>query len=167
VDDLLDLARLREARDVASLEEVDAFAVLEDVATAAREEAGRNRVVVAVDSVATTLRVRCDPTRLRLALSNLVANAVRHAPPSTPVTLRARCADAAVRFEVADSGPGVPEELRERVFERFFQVEGGRAGSSGLGLSIAREIVSGHAGRIGVDETPGGGATFWIEIPTG
>lgn len=165
VDDLLDLARLRQERDVATFDEVEVAELLAGVAEGLREEAGRRRVTVRVEPVDGAASVRGDAAGLQVVISNLAANAVRHAPESSEVVLRIRRTHEAVRLEVSDHGPGIPFALRERVFERFFQAETSRAGASGLGLSIAREIVTRHAGRIGVVDTPGGGATFFVELP--
>jgi len=74
-----------------------------------------------------------------------------------------------LRIEVRDSGPGVPVEARERIFEKFEQVDMSRTrpgGGIGLGLAIAQGIVEGHGGQIGIDGPPGGGATFWFTLPT-
>jgi signal transduction histidine kinase len=70
------------------------------------------------------------------------------------------------RFEISDTGPGVPEEYLARIFEKFFQVPGAPKGTAGLGLYIAREIVLGHGGEMGVDSQTGKGSTFWFTLPS-
>jgi signal transduction histidine kinase len=72
-----------------------------------------------------------------------------------------------VRFEVADTGEGIPQEHQQRIFEKFYRVPGSTSGTAGLGLSIAKEVVKGHGGEIGVDSEPGRGSTFWFTVPTG
>ena len=90
-----------------------------------------------------------DRTRAGLVLTNLLTNALRHTPAGGAVRVIAAPEGAWVRFAVADSGSGVPVELRERVFDKFFQVPGRpAAGGAGLGLAIAREIVVAHGGEI-------------------
>jgi signal transduction histidine kinase len=80
------------------------------------------------------------------------------------VFVRSHAANGTVRFEVADQGPGIPHEQREVIFEKFAQ--GAAApGGAGLGLSIAKEIVSAHGGQIGVDTEVGRGSTFWFTVP--
>jgi two-component system, NtrC family, sensor histidine kinase KinB len=69
-----------------------------------------------------------------------------------------------VRFEVADQGPGIPAARREVIFEKFAQGEDARGGA-GLGLSIAKEIVTAHGGQIGVESQVGRGSTFWFTVP--
>ncbi len=109
----------------------------------------------------------CDERRLRQVLINLVGNAVKFTERGG-VFVSAAAAPDGLRFEVADTGPGVPEALRETIFEPFRQADDSptRAhGGLGLGLAIARELVEAMGGRIGVEATPEGGALFWIEIP--
>ncbi len=103
--------------------------------------------------------------RLHLVLSNLLANAVRHTPPGGHVDLAAERLRDTVRFEVADTGEGIAREFHERIFEKFFQVPGARAGGVGLGLYISREIVRAHGGEIGVESEPGKGSRFWFTVP--
>ena len=102
----------------------------------------------------------------RLVL-NLVENAMLHTPPGTPVVVSVRAADGEVRLEVADRGPGVPAELRERIFERFARDAGDRsqAAGSGLGLAIVRAVAHAHGGRVEVGEAEGGGALFAVMLP--
>ena len=118
-----------------------------------------------------------DPDRLQLVFSNLLSNALQVAPRDSRVTIRARveaappardhaiAAPTALRFEVADEGPGIPKEHQAGLFEKFFRVPGSPAGGSGLGLFIARGLVQAHGGRMGVDSHPGRGTTFWFTVP--
>jgi two-component system OmpR family sensor kinase len=79
------------------------------------------------------------------------------------VTVRADGDDAVL--EVADDGPGVPEELRDRIFERFVRAQGDRGGSAGLGLSIVQAVARSHGGDVRLDGAPGGGAHFVVTLP--
>ncbi len=110
--------------------------------------------------------VRADRTQLGTVLSHLVANAVKFtAPLRAPlVTVAARPAGEGWRIEVADNGPGVPEEERERVFEPLVRRDKSTPGA-GLGLSTSRRIVRAHGGSIGMAEGPAGGALVWVELP--
>lgn len=112
--------------------------------------------------------VSADPEELLQAIMNLVQNA-EHAVRAKPVgvrriTLTTRPRDGGVEFAVADTGPGIPAEIRERVFDPFFTSKAPGEGT-GLGLTVVHAIVEGHGGRIELDETPGGGATVRLWLP--
>ncbi len=114
--------------------------------------------------------VRADPTRLRQVLLNLLSNAVKFTPEGGRVELRARALPGEptlVRIEVTDTGPGIPPDLRGRLFGEYARL-GGRGGpaGAGLGLSSARALVQARGGRIGHAPGPeGSGSLFWIELP--
>jgi two-component system OmpR family sensor kinase len=109
-----------------------------------------------------------DENRLRQVVANLLANAVRHTPAGSPIEVAVGREGATAVLEVRDHGPGIPPDHAEKVFERFYRVDSsrtrGQGGGSGLGLSIVAAVVSAHGGRVGVAPTPGGGATFRLEL---
>ena len=102
-------------------------------------------------------------------LTNIVANALAHTPAGSPVEVRVGASHGEAVIEVVDHGHGIPIEERQRVFERFVRADPSRTraqgGGSGLGLAIVAAIVSAHGGRVGIRETPGGGATFVVHLP--
>lgn len=106
--------------------------------------------------------VQADPDLLCQVLIGLLSNAADAAGTGGDVALDARVVDGAVELAVADSGPGIPPELRERVFEPFFTT---RARGTGLGLAVARQIVEAHGGSIRVGDRAGGGACFTVLVP--
>jgi two-component system OmpR family sensor kinase len=110
-----------------------------------------------------------DENRLRQVVANLLANAVRHTPAGSPIEVAVGREGGVAVLEVRDHGAGIPPEHAEKVFERFYRVDSsrtrGQGGGSGLGLSIVAAVVSAHDGRVGVAPTPGGGATFRVELP--
>jgi len=111
--------------------------------------------------------VFADWDRLGQILDNLLSNADRFAPPGTPLVVRvSREAPGLVTIRVIDHGPGVPDELRERIFDRFFRGESdGKAGSTGLGLAIVRGLVEAHAGTVAVEDGTEPGAVFRFTLP--
>jgi two-component system OmpR family sensor kinase len=118
------------------------------------------------------LDAECDPVvlgeekRLRQALLNLVTNAYKYSPEPDPIVVRVRCDTEHAYLEVIDHGPGIPAEDRDHVFERFARLENGAGRPGvGLGLYIVNIISHNHGGTVRVEETPGGGATFVIELP--
>jgi two-component system OmpR family sensor kinase len=104
----------------------------------------------------------------RLA-GNLIENALIHTPAGTPVTVSVRQEDDRAVLEVADRGPGVPVDMRDRVFERFARGSGDTApsGGSGLGLAIVRAVTAAHGGSVEIVEAEGGGARFVVTLPVG
>lgn len=112
--------------------------------------------------------VSVDRDRIIQVLSNLLDNALRVTPPGGRIRVDAAAHGDRMRIVVRDTGPGIPEDEQELVFERFWRgsAGGGRAGS-GLGLAIARGLVESHGGEIGVDSEPGAGSSFHFSLPLG
>ncbi|MFC3687022.1 sensor histidine kinase [Aquipuribacter hungaricus] len=170
VDDLLLLAKLDEQRPVQRTD-VDLAVLALDAGGDVRALDPTRRVTVrALDgSGVAPVHVVGDPDRLRQVITNLVGNAVRHTPRGTPVELAVGTAPGpAAVLEVRDHGPGIPVQERARVFDRFSRLDASRhrgTGGTGLGLSIVAAVVAGHGGRVEVDDTPGGGATFRVLLP--
>lgn len=110
-----------------------------------------------------------DPERLAQVLHNLLSNALRHTPAGGRITLRAGAgSNGSVRLEVEDTGAGIAPEDLPHVFERFYRADRGRTrehGGSGLGLTIAHELVRLQGGAMGVASAPGQGARFWFTLP--
>ena len=112
--------------------------------------------------------LNADPDRLTQVLRNLVRNAVAHTKAGDRVQVEARARDSHLEISVSDTGPGIPPDQLEQIFERFRRLDQGRSrdsGGSGLGLAIARAIIEAHGGTIHAESTPGHGATFRLELP--
>jgi signal transduction histidine kinase len=105
-----------------------------------------------------------DPDLMCQVLLCLLSNAAEAVPPGGVITVEASGRNGTIELAVADSGPGVPPELRERVFEPFFTT---RSRGVGLGLAVARQIVQAHGGKIEVGDAPAGGARFSVRLPVG
>jgi two-component system OmpR family sensor kinase len=164
VDDLLLLARLDQGRPLERAS-TDLTAIVLDACADARVVDPARTVTARVDG---PVQVIGDDLRLRQVLANLVRNALVHTTPGTPIEVHLGVEGATAVIEVIDHGPGILPDHAQRIFERFHRADPGRSGDqggSGLGLSIAAAVVSAHGGRIEVRDTPGGGATFRIELP--
>ena len=114
-----------------------------------------------------TRTVVSDRSKIERVLCNLVENAAKYAPAG-PIELHAACAGDDLRLSVVDHGPGIPARERERVFERFVQLDQSstrRQGGTGLGLHLCRQLAELVDGHMTLEETPGGGCTFTLTIP--
>jgi two-component system sensor histidine kinase KdpD len=162
VHNLLDMSRIEAgALDPHLMES----SIAELVGPVVRRARAASRQPVEVDVPDELAPVLADPVRLDQVLTNLLDNARAYADGS-PVQVVARQAGATVELRVVDHGPGIPVPERERVFDQFYRVEGGRRpGGTGMGLAICRGIVQAHGGGLQVETTPGGGATFVLTLP--
>lgn len=166
VNDLLDLSRIRSGHVAMRPRPVPARELLESTALAVQVMAAERGVTLEWGH-ATLGSVLADPERIGVVLSNLLSNALHHTPSGGRIALSAYNDAQVVRFEVRDTGEGVPEQYRERIFDRFFRVPGRTRQGTGLGLSICREIVMAHGGNIGVESRPGNGSIFWFTLADG
>jgi heavy metal sensor kinase len=166
VDDLLMLARIDEGRLELLRSHVDLGAVAADVAGSLRPLAEAQGIPVSVSGDG--VDVAADPEHLRRAVRNLVENAVKYTGAGGRVDLEVWRRNGEAGLTVTDTGPGIPEALLERIFDRFVRADMARSrstGGSGLGLSITREIVEAHGGRVWAESTPGVGSAFSIGFP--
>ena len=168
VDDLRLLAQseARELRLDLSPESVGEIVQRVTTSFRAKAEAGEVRLEAAIEEALPTVAV--DRVRIEQALGNLVDNAIRHTPPGGRVTAAASRRADSVRVEVADTGPGIPSEALPRVFDRLYRVDPSRdreTGGSGLGLTIARQLVEAHGGTIWAESREGSGSRFGFDLP--
>lgn len=165
VSDILDLGRMEAGELPLERVSFDLRSVCEG-AIAATLTAG-SRVRIVRDWPPDAADIVADATLISRVVANLVDNAVKFSPPDQPVRLALEPRRGAVRLTVEDCGPGVPEEARRRIFDKYGQAGRGLGDrrSSGLGLAFCRLAVEAHGGTVGVDEAPGGGSRFWFDIP--
>ncbi|MHB8394296.1 MAG: sensor histidine kinase [Candidatus Dormibacteria bacterium] len=164
VDDLLLLARLDEGRPL-ELQQVDLSQLAVDSA-ADQSAADRNHPIAVLAPRAVV--VPGDEARLRQVVANLLRNAAVHTPERTAIQIEVEGGEGVGIVSVVDHGPGIPADSQERIFERFVRMDRSRGrarGGAGLGLAIVAAIVAAHHGRITHLPTPGGGATFQVELP--
>ena len=166
VDDMLDMTVIESGALELNLEPID----LNDAIMAAVERLHRSSSdrEVRWDSDGARVEVLADWERLGQIFDNLLSNADRFAPPNTAIAVGVTHEEPGlVTVRVIDRGPGVPAEMRDRIFERFFRGDGdGKSGGTGLGLAIVRGLVEAHAGTVAVEQgSPGQGATFRFTLP--
>jgi two-component system sensor histidine kinase KdpD len=163
---LLDLSRSRAMTIALERRDVDLAAVATRLLRTFGHQAEEKQVTLAADVPPQGCRVPGDETRITWAVSNLLANALRYTPHGGRIELRLEPREDDVRVSVVDTGPGIPPDQRDRIFERFAQGgDGGEAGAAGLGLAIVRDIVQAHGGRIMLESDVGHGSRFTLELP--
>jgi two-component system phosphate regulon sensor histidine kinase PhoR len=168
VEDLLDLSRIESKDYRPEAKPVALRLVSEQVVTLLRTRIEEKRLEVTNDIGADLPHARADRRALEQVFTNLLDNAIKYCPHGASVRLRARRDDAGLRIEIVDTGPGIDPRHQPRLFERFYRVDSGRSrdmGGTGLGLSIVKHLVEAMSGTIGVESTPGRGATFWFTLP--
>lgn len=169
VTQLLDLERIDVDRFPLKPEDGDLSAVVQESVDAFTPLARQQRVELAIVAPG-AVPLRFDAEQMARVFGNLLSNALKFTPSGGRITVEVQADADRVRIAVADTGPGVPEEWRERIFDRFSQV--GREATrpregAGLGLAVCREIVKLHGGWLSVESNPAGGATFVLELPRG
>lgn len=162
VEDLLLLARL-DAPRTPELAPVDLTVLAADACSDAIAAAPERPVTLLADE---PVVVMGDQSHLRQALANLVNNAIKHTPETTPIEVGTDLADGAALITVRDHGPGLDEDALTHAFDRFWQADRSRTGAgAGLGLAIVTAIAHEHGGRAWAANAPDGGAVFTIELP--
>ena len=167
VDALLTLARMDATKADTTREDVNIAALLEEIRDQFEVLAAEKSQTLAVTSDR-HVAVQTDRTLLRLALVNLVHNAIQHSPSNSKISVAAARHPRGVEISVSDSGPGIAPQYHQRIFEPFFRVDKARsrsAGGVGLGLAIAKRAVERNGGQIIVDSDSNRGSVFRIELP--
>ncbi len=165
VNDILDLHRLESGALDLSLGPADVLSIVRRAVELMSPVAAESGVSVRVADGARTELILADFERWVQILVNLVSNAIKYSPAGEVVELDVTVQDRIVRVSITDRGPGIPDEFRARIFQKFSQAQTGniRGGGTGLGLSIVKSLVELHGGKIGFSSEPGKGTTFWVE----
>jgi signal transduction histidine kinase len=144
--------------------ELDLSQVIDAAVFAVEGLAVKAKVAMAVEPLKTSLIG--DAERLTQVFVNLLSNAIKFSPEGDTVTLSAAEDATFVYVHVQDKGPGVIDEEKGRIFDKFAQASETKAfDGTGLGLAISKQIIERHGGRIGVSDAEGGGSVFWVKIP--
>lgn len=168
VNTLLDINKMESGEVKLTREQVDFAEIAETAAAQVRglmSERGHELVVQVPPECPLA---EMDRDLVRRTVVNLLGNAAKFTPDGGRITLSAHCSEDGLTFSIADTGPGIPAEDQERIFEKFGQVETrqtGRKHSTGLGLTFCKMVAEAHGGRIWVESELGKGSTFWVWIP--
>jgi signal transduction histidine kinase len=164
VDGLLSFAKAGARPEPGAVSEVRP--VLDDALSGLAEQAAAAGVTFHAEGIS-DCEVACHPGVLASLLSNLMVNAIKYMGDSAQrrITLRTKAVGQIVHFEVEDTGPGIPPQLLERVFEPYVRLGQDGAGI-GLGLATVRKLCVAHGGRVGLRSEVGQGSVFWFELPS-
>ena len=165
VEDLLDIARIQSGRLQIEFRNADAAALALDAIEPFKVQAQDRGIAFSASIPAGLPEVQADVTRIPHVFANLLSNALKYTAPGGSITVSARAEGEAVWYSVSDTGAGIPPEYQARVFEQFFRVpQEGKESGAGLGLAIAKEIVTSHGGEVRVESQPGKGSTFSFSL---
>ncbi len=168
INDILDIEKIESGKMVFHFKPLDLLTVVEQAVEANRGYAEKLGVSFKLVERVNDATVNADDNRLIQALNNLLSNAAKFTPRNATVDVTVTRRDNTFRVSVRDKGPGVSEEFRKRIFQRFAQADSSdtrQKGGTGLGLSISKVIVEKHGGHIGFESEIGKGATFYFELP--
>lgn len=167
VDDLIYLGEIESGAVRMEIEEVAIDDLVEAAVPRFRRQAEEADVGLRVQATA-GVKIRADGRRVEQVLANLVDNAIRFAQPGTAVSITAKAVSGGVLVDVHNEGEPLPEDVRARVFDRFYQADTARTGRHrGLGLSIVQELAQAHGGTVAVESTAEAGTTFSVFLPAG
>jgi NtrC-family two-component system sensor histidine kinase KinB len=165
IEDLLDIRRLELGTVKLGLAAVSPYDLVEEATAPFFRQAQDRGIRLEIDLPAGLPDVRADRARISYVLANLLSNAITYSPIGDVVRLTAKMEEKKVLFAVTDKGCGIPKKYQKRIFDKFFRVPGRNAvGGVGLGLSIAKEIITAHNGQITFSSTEGQGSTFFFSL---
>ncbi len=168
INDILDIEKLELGKMTLNFQRVDVKHLVEQAIEANCALAKKYGVPVRLDGDAADAAVRTDSERLMQVLTNLLSNAVKFSPPGKEATISIETSDNHVRIAVHDHGPGIPEEFKDLIFEKFAQVDATDArqkGGTGLGLSIVKQTMIRLGGSVGHATAWSGGSIFYVDVP--
>jgi signal transduction histidine kinase len=168
VSELLDTSRIRAGQLQLNLEPADLAAIVQGVVREQCQAAPERSITLTLPDE--SVPVLADADRIEQVVTNYLTNAIKYSPEDRPVEVGLQVEEEQARVWVQDQGPGIPLAEQERLWERFHRVPGiavqsGSGIGLGLGLYISKTIITSHQGQVGVQSTPGQGATFWFTLP--
>ncbi|CAN5739356.1 hypothetical protein BH10CYA1_BH10CYA1_34650 [soil metagenome] len=168
INDLLDLEKMDAGKFIMDKAEFQIVDLFEPAKEAVESLAESKNIQVVTESIDDSLTIFADRNRMRQAVINLLANAIRLSPQNETVRLSVSKSNGKIEFRIVDHGAKISDELQKKIFDRFIQIDSADKGqfrTSGLSLAITKAIVEQHGGNVGVISETGTGNTFWFEFP--
>lgn len=165
VNDLLDYEKFESGKFTLNLSERSVQDIMHESALAVEGLVEKQQLNLKIEG--DDFGINVDSDRITQAIVNLLANAIKFSPKGEAITMTCARNGTHAQIEIRDRGPGIPDAVKDQIFERFKQVEetAHTHKGTGLGLPIARQIIESHSGNIGVKNNPGGGTIFWFTVP--
>jgi signal transduction histidine kinase len=167
IDEILDIQKIEAGRMHFSMTEFDITQMIKHAIAASTPFAGRLGGQLVFEGGDQPILVNGDPARIEQVLANMVSNAAKFSPEGSCVRIGAVASESSVRVSVIDEGSGLSEGDRDRVFDKFSQVDSSdtrKIGGTGLGMNISKQIIQAHGGNIDYSKNPGRGTTFYFEL---
>lgn len=168
VNDILDIEKIEAGKFTTTIEPVDIRSVLKEAMENTLAYAKSYGVRITYEVPATHCELKSDADWLVQIVTNLLANAIKFSPRGGEVEITVKTQSRNTRISVRDHGPGIPEDYKQKVFEKFSQANSSDApkkGGTGLGLSIVKQMVTRLGGQVGLSDAPGGGTIFYVDFP--
>lgn len=165
VMDLLDVSKIEAGKMEMKREELDFVSLVEEVLAAYDRELSKKQLTLKKELAPDTGMLWADKDKLSEVVINLLNNAIKYTPQGGAIAIRAGGSDKEVRFEIADTGPGIPVEYKEKIFDKFERITAEKQEGTGLGLPIAKDIIALHKGRIWAEGAAGQGSRFIFTLP--
>jgi signal transduction histidine kinase len=168
INDLLDIEKMEAGKFILDISEISVEELVEQAISSVAELAELKGIKLQTKYSQAGMSIEADSDRICQVLINFLSNAIKYSPEDSTVINSVEHNISQLMFSVEDRGRGIPEALKEKIFERFVQVEKTDAtekGGTGLGLAISRAIVEQHGGTIGVESATGVGSKFWFTLP--
>jgi two-component system sensor histidine kinase VicK len=168
IDDMLDVAKIERSEFTYNFETRDIIAFIRDIVKSRADQAQAKNITIMESYAEQSLSTPIDQKRMRIALSNVLDNALHYSPPNGTITVSAKRDQNSCLVNIMDTGIGIPERDKPKLFNKYFRAENAqriRTQGTGLGLFLVKTIVTGHGGTVWFESQEGKGTTFFISIP--
>ncbi|MDH5655249.1 MAG: CHASE3 domain-containing protein, partial [Spirochaetia bacterium] len=167
INDILDVSKMESGKMDFHFEILEVQPLIKEIIDANTGYAEKHKVKLLASSIPENITVLADRIRMIQVFSNLISNAAKFSPPNEEISLSASIENNTIIFSIKDRGQGIPEEFRDKIFEKFIQVDSSdtrAVGGTGLGLAIVKEIINKHKGKIWFESSAGNGTIFYVSM---